>query len=577
MGSAALLLPRGDSRPGRRPCCSSAPWSRLYGQTWGHSFVEFDDPLYVSENGWVRAGLSWANLHWALTNDRAFLWHPLTWISYLVDAELHGVERAGPFLVTNLALHALAAVLLFLALARMTGRAGPSLAVAALFAVHPMQVESVAWVSARKEVLAGAFFMAMLLAYAAYARRESLARYGLVLLLASLCMLAKGTLLLLPLVLLLLDAWPLHRSRPLGRLLLEKLPLLGIAAIDVAVQFRMQAPSIDLAGPDVPLLGRIPIAILAFAGTLRRLLWPVGLSIVYPTPAQMGLDGPGPAAVLASFAALCAITVAVLAARRRAPWLAVGWFWFALLLGPMTGLAPAGLRVMHDRYSYVPMVGLALALVFGAERAVAASPAWRRAVRVALGVALAICAGLTWRQVGVWRDSFTLFDHALAVNDRDAVSWFSRGTAWAKAGDLPRAMSDLERAIAIRPDHADAQVTLGYLELQRGDLDAALAHLRRGVELRPQWSLAHLDLGRALEAAGDPEAALAQLEQATRVGLESPDAHYWLAVALERRRRTAEARLHYQRALELDASHHWSRDALDRLSRGGRRGKAPGP
>lgn len=536
----------------------------VYARALGHDFVAFDDTLYVTENAWVRQGLSWAAVRWAFTTGAGFAWLPLTWLSYLASAELHGVERAGPWIAANVALHVAAAGLLFAALVRATGRIAAPLAVAALFALHPVQVESVAWVSARKEVLAGALFMGMLLAYAGYARRPSAGGYAGVLVLAALCLLAKGTLMALPFLLLLLDLWPLRRTEPPARLVAEKLPLLALVLADLALQLPVAGASQALVAEDPPLLARLPTAVMAVGAALGRLFWPVELSVVYPTPAQQGLGGFGVLPVAATFAVLAAATAVAVSLWRRAPWVTVGWLWFGLAIGPVSGIVPFGLRVMHDRYSYVPMIGIALLLVFSAERATAARPAARRIAAAVAALGVLACAVLAWHQVGVWKDSFTLFDHSLAASPRSAVLWYSRGIAHAREGRVERAIADLEQALAIRPDQADAHLSLGYLAFRGGDLETALPHLRRAVALRPDWPLARTNLGNALEARGEGEEALVHFRHAVVAGPETADAHYWLGLALERRGREPEARRHYERALVLEPSHPWAQAALER-------------
>lgn len=537
----------------------------VYARTWGHAFVEFDDPLYVTANPGVLAGLSWDGLAWAFTTPRAFVFHPLTWLSYQLDVTLFGAGRAGPFLLVNLLLHGVASLALLVLLARTTGRPLASLAVAALFALHPLQVEPVAWVSGRKEVLAGAFFMLTLVAYHAYARRPGAARYAVVAALAAACLLAKGTLVALPFLLLLLDLWPLRRREPLRRLVIEKLPLLLLVALDLALQLHFEARTVAVSGEDPALAERIPVAILNTAAVVGRFLWPTSLSIVYPTPGQVGLPPAAASLWLPVGIALVAATAGAAALWRRAPFVTVGWLWFLAALGPMSGIVPTGLRVMHDRYAYVPLVGLAILLVFGIERLAAGSRAGRRLGPGGLAAAVAVCAVLSYQQAGVWRDSRTLFDHALTVNPRNPVVLFSRGSMFARAGDVARARADFERALAIQPDLADAHVSLGFLKGQAGDLDGALAHFRRAVALRPDWPRARTNLGNALEARGENGEALGHFEHAVAAGPETADAHYWLALALERRGRLDAARRHYTRALELDPTHSWSREALGRL------------
>jgi Tfp pilus assembly protein PilF len=544
----------------------------VYAPLLGHEFVEFDDPLYVTANAHVARGLTLDNLGWALSNDTAYLWHPLTWLSYLTTAELHGVERAGPWLVTHVLLHALAAAALLATLALQTGRLGPAILVAGFFALHPLQVEAVAWVSARKEVLAGLFAMLTLGAYGSYVGRPTRSRYGLVLVAYAACLLSKGTLLGLPLVLLALDVWPLRRTRAAGSdatrgastpraLLIEKLPLLAMAAVALAVQLGFASRAANVWGADPPLLERIPIAIMALGGSLGRVFWPLDLTVSYPTPMQMGLEPWSAVSVAAVAGWLGVVGIGALALARRAPAVAVGVCWFFVLLAPLSGLLPTGLRSMHDRYSYVPIVGIALALVYGFPFGGAA----RRAGAVVAAVALIACAGLSRQQVQVWSDSESLFRHALNVAEHNAVVRYSRGIARAKAGRTFEAIADLEAALAVHPTHADAHASLGHLLTEQGDLPNALPHLERAVALRPGGSLGLTNLARALEARGDRARALVHFEAAVVAAPDSADAHYWLGAALAGRARLEAARDHLSRALELEPEHVWARDALARL------------
>lgn len=547
----------------------------VYAPIVDHRFVEFDDPLYVTENPHVARGLTGEGVAWAFTTSHAYLWHPLTWLSYLASAELHGTENAGPWILTNVALHTAAAGLLLAMLAIQTGRLVPAILVAGVFALHPLQVEAVAWVSGRKEVLSGLFALLTLGAYGGYARHPSLSRYAVVFAAYAACLMAKGTLLGLPIVLLALDVWPLRRLRPasepnattvgvpLRRLVHEKLPLLGLALADVVIQLRFVATSANVWGSDPPLLERIPIAIMALGATLGRIFWPAQLTLSYPVPMQMGLE-PWSALSVGSVAlALAALIGLALGSARRAPVFAVGLLWFLVLLGPLTGIFPAGLRSMHDRYTYVPLIGIAGALAYGFPFGVTAR-------RVAVGIATAAllaCAVLSHQQVRIWSDSESLFRHALTVTEANAVIRYSRGIARAKAGRSFEAIADLEGALAIHPDHADAHAAIGHLLAQQNDLANALPHLERAVALRPGWALALTNLGRALETGGDRDGALARFEQAVAAAPDSADARYWLGLALARRTRLAEARNHLLVALELEPGHRWAHAALDRVER----------
>jgi hypothetical protein len=511
----------------------------VYAQIAGHSFVEFDDSLYITENPVVQRGLDWDSFRWAWFSADAYIWHPLTWLSYLLDADLYGTEDAGPWLLTNLAWHIAATWALLGALFAATGRFGPSLCVAALFAVHPIQVESVAWASARKEVLAGFLAFTTIWAWVGYARKPSRRRLVWTALLFAACLSAKGSHVALPVGLLLLDFWPLGRLQlnsvvDWRRRIAEKLPLLGLSLGAVWVQYALVS---GITGPwaeDAPLLLRAMDGVMAYAATLQRLFWPDALAIVYPTPSQMGL---APVSWLRVFAVIAVGAAATWGALRCAPrhgYLIVGWLWFLALLFPMVGLIPSGLRVMHDRYVYVPIVGIALVLTFAGDAWAQRHRRLRPALVATAVAGLGACVLLSFAQVRVWRDSLALFDHTLAVTERNAIVHVFNGNTLAARGNFRAAQPHFEAALAIRPRLPQANHALGLLYLETRRPVLAQAPLRAALAERPGWTRARVDLGRALWSSGDRAAAIEQLEAALRAEPDSEAARYWL----ERARRS---------------------------------------
>ena len=536
----------------------------VYAQVAGHSFLEYDDGLYITENQNVRQGLTPRTVFWALFTTDAFIWHPLTWLSYLLDSDLYGVESAGPWLLTNVAWHVASAWLLLAALVSLTGRFWSSAFVAALFALHPIQTEAVAWASGRKEVLGGFFSMLTLWCYARYAHRKRSKEYLAVVVSMLLCMMAKGTQVALPFLLLLLDYWPLGRmglarepgpkagAEPFSELVLEKLPLFLLALATILIQFFAVSATLGPWPSDPPLFERILDGVMAYVATLGRLFWPDGLAIVYPTPVQMGLPRVPAAHVGLALTALTLVTALAAAAGRRRGHFLVGWLWFLGMLFPMLGLVPAGLRVMHDRYAYVPMIGIAIAIGFGSGEILARLRV-PRAVSISAATALlGACAFLSWNQVGFWRDSTTLFGHALEVTERNAVVHQYMGNTFAAMGDFDQARREFEAALSIRPDYPDANNSLGriYVLENRGDL--AIPYLRRALAARPAWTEAMTDLGEAQWLSGKHEAALATFRAAVAMSPESAEAHSWLASALAEGGLSSEAAVHYREALRLD-------------------------
>lgn len=489
----------------------------VYGQVRHHDFVDLDDTQYVAESAQLRAGLTPDALRRSFTEAHHFNWAPLTTVSYQIDYAIHGLEPGG-YLLGNVALHALAAALLFLFLERATGATGRSGFVAAVFALHPLHVESVAWVSSRKDVLSGVFFMLTLLAWARYAERPgSRLRYAAVALAFTLGLLSKATLVTLPVLLLLVDVWPLGRLRGAGarRLLLEKLPLLvlALAAGIVTVEVQRATHAVPLEPP--PLDVRLWNAVHSYAVYAFQTLWPAGLACFYPypgpahAPSRWQLAGEG--------ALLVALTLAALRRVRTRPELAVGWLWYGIALLPTIGLIQTGMQARADRYTYLPQIGLAIAVAWGTWAAVGPRVRARRVLAAAAGAGLVALAAVSWLQVHHWRDSAALYAHALAVTEGNFV----------------------------------AHKGLGAARWRQGRLDEALAHYRESIRLKPDWSLAHHDLGALLVAMGRPREALPELEQALRIRPGDVSARRIRGVALVQVGRHAEARAELRRVIDL--------------------------
>jgi hypothetical protein len=501
----------------------------IYGQTLAFDFVVFDDDKYVTGNPTVLRGFSQEGIGWAFDNQAVSAWHPLTWYSHMLDAELFG-GWAGGHHASNVLLHALAAVLLFAALRSLTGATWRSAAAAAFFAWHPLRVESVAWVSERKDVLSGVFAMLTLWCYARHARTRSLASWLGAFVCLALGLLAKPTLVPLPFALLLLDYWPLARREPIVRLLLEKLPLFALSGAAILLTLASQRSFV------MPLAGITPLqraanAVVAIETYLRKLLWPSQLAPLYPhpnLPAQGGvpLD---PAVVLVSALVVLTISFAVLRARRFPP-LGVGWLWFLGLLVPTLGLVHVGRQAFADRYTYLPSIGIGIALVWGlaALGARVCAPAPRRLLCAAAALALAGYAVAAHLQVRCWRDSETLLRHTLAVSPRASVMRFNLG-GWLLHKD--------------RPEEAEEQY-------------------RAALEIDPRNPLAHFDLGRALHTQGRSLAAIEEYRRAAELEPQNPRWWYQIGLSYEREGRLAEAVEYYRRTVELDPENEKPRQRL---------------
>jgi Flp pilus assembly protein TadD len=470
-----------------------------------NGFLTFDDDLYVTANPLVLGGLTLRGVAEAFTTFHAGNWHPLTWLSHMTDVELFGLDPAAHHAV-NAALHALNAVLLFLALTALTRTTWRAALVAAFFGVHPLHVESVAWVAERKDLLSTAFGLLSLLAWARWARGGSRAAWGTSLACFALALLAKPMLVTLPFLMLVLDAWPLERLR--GRedvwpRVREKLAFFALAFGACAVTLVAQQPAITPA----PFALRVANALLAFPAYLSRAFWPAALAVQYPYRTVVPYSDLGAAAAL-----VAAITgLAVWQARRR-PWLLVGWLWFAGMLVPTLGLIQVGVQSSADRYTYLPLVGVAIAIVWSAAELVERAPRLRPLAAAAAVLLLALCVLRTRAQVEAWRDNTTLFTHATEVTPDNWFAHGELGIALAASGETARGRAELETALRIHPGYPRALANLGTLRAETGEPDAGVADLQHALELDPTMRGARVALGVALERARRLAEARAQYE-----------------------------------------------------------------
>jgi tetratricopeptide (TPR) repeat protein len=532
-------------------------------QSLRHSdFVRFDDPDYVTHNPQVTAGLTLRGLTWAMTTGHAANWHPLTWLSHMIDVQLFGLSP-GPHHLMNLLLHALNTVLLFVALRRMTSSVARSAFVAALFAVHPLHVESVAWVSERKDVLSAFFWMLTLLAYAAYARRVNVRRYTLVVFCFVLGLLAKPMVVTLPFVLLLLDVWPLRRmalwrdgQRVISagdgalaiRLLGEKLPLFALAAASsiatVIVQRRGGAVG-NLSA--YPLGLRLENAIVNYVAYIWKMIWPARLSAFYPYRQSLSVWVVCAAALL-----LIAVTVAVVRGARSRPYLLVGWLWYLGTLTPVIGVVQVGLQSMADRYTYIPLIGLFIIIAWGvgdlAERWVLPR---RTALAAAAALVLAACATTARSQTETWRNSLTLWQHAVDVTSNNAYAQYNLGVVLVQAGRVDEGIARFREALRIDPGYADVHIDMGNALSDRGAADEALAEFATVVRLRPDYADARVAYGNLLRARGRNDDAIVQYREALRLDSTLASAHNELGNALTSEGQFADAMTEYTQAVRL--------------------------
>jgi tetratricopeptide (TPR) repeat protein len=540
----------------------------LFARSLGHDFVNYDDPDYVTANPHVRAGLGWDGLRWALTSGEASNWHPLTWLSHQFDATLFGDRPRGHH-ATSVTWHALTAALAFLALRRLTGACWTSAFCAAWFAWHPLRVESVSWVAERKDVLSGFWWWAVLWLYAGYVERRragaggAAVRYGLALAAFALGLMAKPMLVTLPCVLLLLDGWPLRRVAlpglaPAGEVavpargpagtwrgvLLEKVPFFALVVASAVVTYRVQQAGGSVSAA-LGLGDRLGNAVIAVVRYLGKFVLPVDLAVLYPHPGSW----PGRQVIAALVVIVVLSAVAAWQLRRR-PWVAVGWCWFLGTLVPVIGIVQVGLQAMADRYTYLTLIGVQVALLW-TVRDLVTTPGGRR-LAVATGVAvLAALAALTWRQQGVWRDSDTLFTHALAVTERNYVAHDNRGLHRFKQGRIDEALADYRAALAINPAYLNANNNLGHALAQLGRPAEAVPFYRRALQAQPGQVEVRNNLANALSDTGQLAEAMEHYAFVLARNPDHANALNGSGVVLAMQGKPAEAKARIERSLQL--------------------------
>ena len=514
----------------------------VYGQVAAFDFVRYDDPAYVTDNPHVREGLTAEGLRWAFTTTLTGNWHPLTWISLMLDAELGG--GASVFHLTSVGLHLVNSLLLFYLLLRATGLVWGAGFVAAMFALHPLHVESVAWIAERKDVLSGLFFLLTLLAWLRYVERPVARRYVVVAFCFALGLMAKPMLVTLPLLLLLLDYWPLGRKGP-WRLIREKVPLFALsAASSIVTLYAQGAVGAVAAVESFPPWARAANAAVSYVRYLSKTFWPSGLALPYPYDLELLT----PVRVTLALILLAAISLLALRWARSRPYLAVGWCWYVITLLPVIGLVQVGSQSMADRYTYIPLIGVFVVVAWGAADLVGS----RVLVAILAGAATLATATVAYRQVGHWRDTTTLSSHALAVTQRNAVAHELLGLELLDAGSLEPAVLHLSEAVRIAPDFIDARANLAAALARQGRHDQALDLRREVLERRPGDPDALAHLGLALDRTGRQEEALARLSEALRLEPDNTVALKGLAAALVRKGRGAEAAAHLRTAVDAD-------------------------
>jgi len=526
-----------------------------FGGLLSSGFLNYDDQVYVTENAPVLKGLCVQSAAWAFTATRASNWHPLTWISHMLDVQLFGMD-AGRHHLTSLLLHALSAVLLLLLLFRMTGALWRSALVAALFALHPLHVESVAWIAERKDVLSTFFWLLTLGAWLSHVRSKKAAPYLLALVFYALGLMAKPMLVTLPFTLLLADFWPLQRlALPLRRhlgvlkgLLWEKAPFFALSAASCAITFMVQREKgVVAALKSLPPGERLADAALAYVSYLGKTLWPSSLAVFYPLPRA----GVHTGTVIACVLLLAGVTAGALLLAKRAPWFAFGWFWYLGTLVPVIGLVQVGMQATADRYTYMPLAGIFIAVAWGAAGLAQQLPRLRAVVPCIGALWLTLLFPVTCAQTAVWHDSKTLFSHAAAVTDNNYLAHFHLGIALAAEGRTEEAIAHYEEAVRMFPGYADARTNLAIALVQKDRPAEALVHFQEAVRLQPDSARAWNNLGLTLGRLNRWPEALASFQQALRIDPEYADAHLNAGAALDHENRTSEALEHFNQALRI--------------------------
>jgi protein O-mannosyl-transferase len=454
-----------------------------YVQTYRFSFVNFDDDAYITGVPQVRAGLSWSNVGWAFTTLTQNNWHPLTWLSYLSDASMFGLNP-GAFHLHNAILHALNAALLFIVLLRLTGNRWPSAVTALLFAVHPLRVESVAWISERKDVLSALFWLLTILLYHTYVRRGGIAKapvvYAAMLGTFVLSLMAKPMAVSLPFVLLLLDIWPLNRVkvvdalkgdesalRKVGQLALEKLPMLLLVGASSILTIHAQAQNGQAWGSTLPFGIRAANALVSSVRYLRMMIAPYGLIVFYPHPATFANAYVPIWKQIIAITVLLGITGLALSTIRRTPWIAVGWFWYLVTIAPVIGVVQVGAQAMADRYTYIPSIGILIAVVWSVSK-------YAKSMMIPTAIVTIALLVVTWRQVGFWRDSETLMGRCIAVNPDNYLARNNLGDVYARRGDDEGAIPQFKESLRLNPTYELARVNLANAYARLGHIDEAL-------------------------------------------------------------------------------------------------------
>ena len=518
----------------------------VFAQTLGHDFVNFDDPVYVSENPQIQEGVNWQNVLGAFTRVHSHNWHPSTTMSHMLDCQLFGLKPGAHHFV-NVLLHSASVVLLFILLQQTTNGLWRSAFVAAIFAIHPLHVESVAWISERKDVLSGLFFMLTLLAYFHYTRQPGFWRYVTMAILFVCGLLAKPMLVSVPFVLLLLDYWPLQRFRGTRapRLLAEKIPLFVLSAGSAIATLIAQRGGI-VQTAQLPVTWRVENAVSAYLIYIWQTFWPANLGLIYPHPGRLPLWE-----TACESALLILITGIVLVLRKRRPYFVTGWFWYLIMLLPVIGLVQVGSQAHADRYTYLPQIGLCIVVAWAVVDLLRPIPYRRELFSIAAPLVVAILAWCAWIQTGYWHDTERIWNRTFAVTKQNDIGHFNMGEFLLRTHRFDEAITQFQIFLVHQPNDPNANFQIGSAFMEKGELDLAIRHFQKTLQLEPDNPEAETNLANVLLKAERVDEAVEHYRNIVRHEPRSALAHYNLAVGLHRQGRLSEAIVHYKEALAI--------------------------
>ena len=542
-----------------------------YWQLPSHEFLSFDDYGYIIKNTHVHEGMTWKNILWTFSNTDFGYFHPLTWMSHMLAFQLFGLNSSMHHLM-NLFLHISSTLLLFFVLKRMTGALWQSAFVAAVFALHPLNVESVAWISERKNVLSTFFCMLTIMTYVHYTKGPNVYKYLLNLFVFVLGIMSKPMLVTLPFVLLLLDYWPLDRLKfyqptavdhgfsqatsnkiqcsPVLRLVLEKVPFLFLSAVCIYLSnLSIRHPGVAVSADSVPLKLRIANAFVAYIGYIKKMVWPFNLAVYYPFPKAIPIWG-----VLVAVLFLTGVTFLAFRWITAKPYFAVGWLWYIGTLVPGVGLVQAGLwPAMADRFAYIPLIGLFICMTWGGAEIICRLP-YKKAAFIAIpAIIIPILLAMTELQLRHWQNGVTLFTHELSVIPDNGLAHYELGNAFEQQGNLDKALFHYSKALKINPNYAEVHNNLGYILAHQKHYKEAIEHYKKALRIKPNYSEAHNNLGTAFLFQGNEKEAVYQYYEALKNNPNYAGAYYNLGKVFENHANIEEAIIFYKKALELNA------------------------